>query len=118
MYTTRYVDYEVVEYLKNRSEKEGKPVNWIVEDMLKNLTVEEAKNIKRTNHKAFGRLKLSPKNLETLNQILIEVNKDRQRTDFIYMNDVLKFLVEKAKKEEEQKKKEQKKKEGIFSWFA
>lgn len=120
-YTTRYVDYKVVEFLKKISEKKNIPVNWWLEEKLKLLTVEEAKKIKRRKHEWFGRLKLSPKVLELISALLIEVNRDRQRNEFIYMNDILVYITEKYKSElEEEKKKEEKKKEGggIFKWLS
>jgi len=124
-YSTRYVDYRVVEFLKKISEKKNIPFNWWIEEKLHSLDVEEAKKIKRTKHVWFGRLKISPKNLELLNGLLIELNKDRERSSYIYMNDILLYLMEKYKNEIEEKKKEVKddKKEGnkeqggIFKWF-
>jgi len=124
-YSTRYVDYRVVEFLKKISEKKNIPFNWWIEEKLHSLDVEEAKKIKRTKHVWFGRLKISPKNLELLNGLLIELNKDRERSSYIYMNDILLYLMEKYKNEIEEKKKDVKddKKEGnkeqggIFKWF-
>jgi len=124
-YSTRYVDYRVVEFLKKISEKKNIPFNWWIEEKLHSLDVEEAKKIKRTKHVWFGRLKISPKNLELLNGLLIELNKDRERSSYIYMNDILLHLMEKYKNEIEEKKKDVKddKKEGnkeqggIFKWF-
>jgi hypothetical protein len=125
-YSTRYIDYRVVEFLKKISEKSNVPINWWLEEKLSRLTIEEAKKIKRTKHQWFGRLKISPKNLELINNLLIEVNKDRERSTAIYMNDILVYLIEKHKNEiEEEKKKEikdEKKKEkkeegGIFKWL-
>jgi hypothetical protein len=123
-YSTRYIDYRVVEFLKKISEKSNVPINWWLEEKLSRLTIEEAKKIKRTKHQWFGRLKISPKNLELINNLLIEVNKDRERSTAIYMNDILVYLIEKHKDEVEEKKKEikeEKKKEkkegGIFRWL-
>ena len=119
------MDYRVVEFLKKISEKKNIPFNWWIEEKLHSLDVEEAKKIKRTKHVWFGRLKISPKNLELLNGLLIELNKDRERSSYIYMNDILLYLMEKYKNEIEEKKKDVKddKKEGnkeqggIFKWF-
>lgn len=125
-YSTRYIDYRVVEFLKKISEKKNIPINWWLEEKLSSLTVEEAKKIKKTKHQWFGRLKISPKNLELINKLIIEVNKDRERSSYIYMNDILVYLIEKYKNEIDEKKKEikdEKKKEkkeegGIFQWFS
>jgi len=124
-YSTRYVDYRVVEFLKKISEKKNIPFNWWIEEKLSAMSLEEAKSIKRTKHIWFGRLKISPKIIELLNNILIELNKDRDKSTFIYMNDILVYLMEKYKNEIEEKKKDVKddKKEGnkeqggIFKWF-
>jgi len=124
-YSTRYIDYRVVEFLKKISEKKNIPLNWWLEERLHSLDLEEAKKIKRTKHQWFGRLKISPKNLELINKLLLEVNKDRERSTAVYMNDILVYLIEKHKDEIEEEKKEikdEKKKEkkeegGIFKWL-
>jgi len=101
-------------------------MNWWLEEKLSILSIEEAKSIQRHKHRWFGRLKISPKNLELINKLLIEINKDREKSSYIYMNDILVYIVKKYKNEIEEKKetKEQKKKEkkeeggGIFQWFS
>jgi len=123
-YSTRYVDYRVVEFLKKISERNNIPINWWLEEKLSSMSLEEAKKIKRQKHQWFGRLKISPKNLELINRLLIEVNKDRGKSSYIYMNDILVYLIEKHKNEIEEEKKEikdekkkEKKEEGIFKWL-
>jgi hypothetical protein len=124
-YSTRYIDYRVVEFLNKISEKNNIPINWWLEEKLSTLTIEESKRIKYQKHQWFGRIKLSPKNLELINKLLIQINKDRERSSFIYMNDILLYLIEKYKNEIEEnkkeikdKKKEEKKQDGgIFEWL-
>jgi len=122
MYTTRYIDSDVVEFLRHLPV----PYNWWLEEKLASLSIEEAQNIKKQKHRRFGRMKISPKNLELINKLLIEINKQRQKSSYIYMNDILMYIVKKYKNAVEEKKeiKEQKKKEkkeeggGIFQWFS
>jgi len=124
-YSTRYIDYRVVEFLKKISEKRNIPFNWWLEEKLSTVSLEEAKKIKHQKHQWFGRLKISPKNLELINKLLIEVNKDRGKSSYIYMNDILVYLIEKykneikeeKKKEIKEEKKEEKKEGGIFKWL-
>jgi len=124
-YSTRYIDYRVVEFLKKVSERNNIPLNWWLEEKLSTVSLEEAKKIKRQKHQWFGRLKISPKNLELINKLLIEVNKDRGKSSYIYMNDILVYLIEKykneikeeKKKEIKEEKKEEKKEGGIFKWL-
>jgi len=122
-YSTRYVDYRVVDFLKRVAEKKNVPLNWWLEEKLSQLTVEEANRIRRTKHIWFGRLKLSPKNLELINAFVTEVNKTRSRSSYIYINDILVYLSDKYKNEIDEKKKEIKenkegeKNGGLFRWF-